>query len=100
MSFCLSNAGEFFLELNSEGLHLRLKNKLSCVQRLFLCIYRDPISWDTRPLDHCISLSLEPGLIKHVSNREENSLRHVAMVAKFLDDNKRKRQLQSEFARL
>ena len=38
MSFCLSNVGEFFLELNAEGLHLRLKNGLSCVQRLFLCI--------------------------------------------------------------
>ena len=49
---------------------------------------------------HCIFLSLEPGLIKHVLNREEKSLRHDAMVAKFLDDNKRKRHLQSEFARL
>ena len=38
MSFCLSNVREFFLELNSEGLHLRLKNKLSSVQRLLLCI--------------------------------------------------------------
>ena len=31
-------------------------------------------------------------------NREEKSLRHVAMVAKFLDDNKPKRHLKSGFA--
>ena len=30
--------------------------------------------------------------------REEKSLRRVAMVAKFLDDNKLKRRLKSEFA--
>ena len=29
------------------------------------------------------------------SNREERSLRHVAMVSKFLDDNKSKRHLKS-----
>ena len=29
ISFCLSNIGEFLLELNSEGLHLRLK--MSCL---------------------------------------------------------------------
>ena len=29
------------------------------------------------------------GLGKNVANREEKSLRHVPMVAKFLDDNKR-----------
>ena len=28
-------------------------------------------------------------------NREENLIRHVAMVAKFLDDNKSKRLLKS-----
>ena len=33
-------------------------------------------------------------------NREEKSLRHVVMVAKFLDDNKPKCHLQSEFALL
>ena len=31
-------------------------------------------------------------------NREEKSLHHVAMVAKFLDDNKPKRHLKSGFA--
>ena len=31
-------------------------------------------------------------------NREEKSLRHVAMVAKFLDDKKPKRHLKSGFA--
>ena len=31
-------------------------------------------------------------------NREEKSLRHVAMVATFLDDNKPKRHLKSGFA--
>ena len=31
-------------------------------------------------------------------NREETSLRHVALVAKFLDDNKPKRHLKSGFA--
>ena len=31
-------------------------------------------------------------------NREEEPLRHVAMVAKFLDDNKPKTLLNSEFA--
>ena len=31
-------------------------------------------------------------------NREEKLLRHVAMVAKFLDDNKSKRHLKSGFA--
>ena len=31
-------------------------------------------------------------------NREEKSLRHVAMVAKFLDDNKPKVHLKSKFA--
>ena len=31
-------------------------------------------------------------------NREEKSLRHVAMVAKFLDDNKPKSHLKSKFA--
>ena len=30
--------------------------------------------------------------------RQEKSLRHVAMVAKFLDDNKPKRHLKSGFA--
>ena len=30
--------------------------------------------------------------------REEKSLRHVAIEAKFLDDNKSKRQLKSGFA--
>ena len=33
-------------------------------------------------------------------NREEKSLRHVAMVAKVLDDNKPKTSLESEFAQL
>ena len=33
-----------------------------------------------------------------VSNREEKSLRHVAMVAKFLDDNKPIKSLKSLFA--
>ena len=32
------------------------------------------------------------------NDREEKSLRHVAMVAKFLDDNKRKINLKSKFA--
>ena len=32
------------------------------------------------------------------SNREKKSLRHVPMVAKFLDDNKPKIHLRSEFA--
>ena len=36
--------------------------------------------------------------ITSVSNREEKSLRHVAMVAKFLDDNKPKIDLKREFA--
>ena len=31
-------------------------------------------------------------------NREEKSLRHVAMLAKFVDDNKPKRHLKSGFA--
>ena len=31
-------------------------------------------------------------------NWEEKSLRHLAMVAKFLDDRNRKRHLKSEFA--
>ena len=31
---------------------------------------------------------------KHVLNREEKSLRHVAMVAKFLDDDKPKTSLK------
>ena len=35
---------------------------------------------------------------KNALNREEKSLRHVAMVAKFLDDNKPKRNLKSGFA--
>ena len=35
---------------------------------------------------------------KRPRNREEKSLRHVAMVAKFLDDNKSKRHLKSGFA--
>ena len=34
------------------------------------------------------------------SNRKEKSLRHVAMVAKFLDDNKPKKLLKSLFALL
>ena len=33
-----------------------------------------------------------------INNREEKSLRHVAMVAKFLDDNKPKCHLKSGFA--
>ena len=33
-----------------------------------------------------------------ISYREEKSLRHVAMVAKFSDDNKSKRHLKSGFA--
>ena len=33
-------------------------------------------------------------------NREEKSLRHVAMVAKFLDNHKPKTSLESEFAQL
>ena len=33
-----------------------------------------------------------------VLNRKEKSLRHVAMVAKFLDDNKPKKSLKSLFA--
>ena len=33
-------------------------------------------------------------------NREEKSLRHVAIVATFLDENNRKRHLKSEFAQL
>ena len=36
--------------------------------------------------------------ITPVSNREEKSLRRVAMVAKFLDDNKPKIDLKREFA--
>ena len=36
--------------------------------------------------------------ITSVSNREEKSLRHVAIVAKFLDDNKPKIDLKREFA--
>ena len=31
-------------------------------------------------------------------NRQEKSLRHVAVVAKFLDDNKTKIHLKSKFA--
>ena len=37
--------------------------------------------------------SLQP-----VTKREEKSLRHVAMVAKFLDDKRSKRHLKSGFA--
>ena len=33
-----------------------------------------------------------------LANREEKSLRHVAMVAKFLDDKKPKRHLEKGFA--
>ena len=33
----------------------------------------------------------------HVSHREEKSLRHVAVVAIFLDDNKAKIDLKSKF---
>ena len=33
-------------------------------------------------------------------NREEKSLRHVAMVEKFLDNHKPKTSLESEFAQL
>ena len=36
--------------------------------------------------------------IKHKLNREEKSLHHVAMVAKFLDDNKPIKSLKSLFA--
>ena len=40
-------------------------------------------------------------LLKHIItsplNREEKSLRHVAIAAKFLDDNKLKIYLKSEF---
>ena len=35
---------------------------------------------------------------KFLVYREEKSLRHIAMVAKFLDDNKPKRPLKSGFA--
>ena len=35
--------------------------------------------------------------MKTSQNREEKSLRHVAMVVKFLDDNEQKRHLKSEF---
>ena len=40
-----------------------------------------------------INLSFLPN-----TNREEKSLRHVSMVAKFLDDNKTKKSLKSLFA--
>ena len=35
---------------------------------------------------------------KNIGNGQEKYLRHVAMVAKFLDDNKPKTSLKSEFA--
>ena len=35
---------------------------------------------------------------KNIGNREEKSLRHLALVAKFLDDNKAKIYLKSKFA--
>ena len=55
----------------------------------------------------CWSLSGRKGLncnrscwlrLNWSENREEKSLRHVAMVAKFLDDSKSKRHLKSGFA--
>ena len=47
-------------------------------------------------LARCSMLLLRPRL--EVCNREEKSLRHVAMVARFLDDNKPKTSLKSKFA--
>ena len=47
-------------------------------------------------LARCSMLLLRPR--SEVCNREEKSLRHVAMVARFRDDNKPKTSLKSKFA--
>ena len=53
-------------------------------ENYWICILKELLLWNLAPLKSY--------------NKKEKSLRHVAIVAKFLDDNKPKRLLKCEFA--
>ena len=74
----------FFLTHHSSGLPVVAMPKVSCILRLTQIHFISRLSMIVR--------------INVVLNKEEKSLRHVPMGAKFLDDNKPKIHLKNEFA--
>ena len=83
---------ELQLQVNI-SLHLDIKIvRFRIVMHLFFTIYKKKRSKRTR------TILIVAMLNSHLQrNREEKSLRHVAMVAKFLDDRKPKIHLKSAF---
>ena len=77
---------------------------LSCIACVADALNLRYIQMDhTNGLDKCVGrlehrLVLYYYSVKKLQNIEEKSLRHVAIVANFLDDNKPKRYLKSGFA--
>ena len=73
-----------------------------CIARRSLAIYLDAFNLPLfllefrRITDSSYQLAIPMGIYKK-GNREGKSLRHFAMVAKFLDDNKLKILLKSKF---